>query len=1039
MALKHLNSESNSIYQLGVLRITSARSQVVAGIKYEMNLEVAQSTSCLNNNQHENQHEQHWQRPSPDTATHPLYQMFMGQGSTSGCTVDMSTQAQYTAVVVSTPWKDPPLQVVSVAPSPASLFMPGPVLFPGISAPLSVAAPLSTSAVPTTEISTVELTTATIGNATTSVEASSNGAVEMSSNMTEASAAAASPVAPATEPAPYTKGIKWSQEDVQKRCGDDSMVICMLLPMCQDGEFRVSVHGCYACVNPLTCPPNGDAAMVPIKTSTVELATDTSAAISNASIAVSNTTSDTVADAATSGNYTTAQGTLAALATKVAFLVPTPPPTAPTPAPPTPPPSPLTWKEENASVRVEKSAMHEGATEQWAVAHEDWDQLKTGEEKAIEVEDGRDGCAVVTNGGFFNPETGACLGNLISEGKIVRLDEHRRTVQMGMREGNYVVGYLTPEELTSTEHPFEELISGLVWLVRDGESHVDEDVKYSEDMSIQTTGDSFVTVKSARTAVGFDKEGRIMVLQMDGKTWERGLDLREMAKLLIRLGAWQAINLDGGGSGSMSVYGEMISTPTEACHAHLDEDGGMVGAFTDPILEKGDWDKYFRCEKEVGTITCIHSAPHAVGSSGEDGAEGKGAVARESAPQGTTAQGGKEAAMQDGLRVAKLQQQVQKKKDKLTKLKGELQQEEQETKAADAKVAAMKHEMVTLHMNQTALRGQLHREQQAKLAAIKELGQSMLVLRANLTIESSARQKAEAALRLERGVAAQENRTEQRMEKKEQYEEKEQAQTEAVAVVLARNLSMSAKRRKSVERDIVVVNEQLVAARKNASEVAVAMSRVQLAKMRAEARTRRAEEAKTAEHTLRMRSEHLELYALNLTNKAVSRLQKIRVQNLHAQMEARAATKSAAKAAAKQATAEEDSERMKAKLYKAEQAKTAAEMSKMEEANSLAEAKKKVVSKQVELQHQNSRDVGITTVLGACLVVSLGFNLALWMRSRASGQSSSGGPHLGRDFRSLAPGSSSENFEMGSVGGEYDDDMELDFDEDFDEVDEEGV
>ena len=150
---------------------------------------------------------------------------------------------------------------------------------------------------------------------------------------------------------------------------------------------------------------------------------------------------------------------------------------------------------------------------------------------------------------------------------------------------------------------FFVLVTGLVWLVRDGESHVDEDVKYSEDMSIQTTGDGFVTVKSARTAVGFDRHGQMMVLQMDGKTWERGLDLHQMAKLLVHLGAYHAVNLDGGGSGSMSVNGRLVSTPTEACHAHKDEDGGMVGAFTDPILPQGEWDNYFRCEKEVATIT----------------------------------------------------------------------------------------------------------------------------------------------------------------------------------------------------------------------------------------------------------------------------------------------------------------------------------------------------------------------------------------------------------------------------------------------------
>jgi len=41
-------------------------------------------------------------------------------------------------------------------------------------------------------------------------------------------------------------------------------------------------------------------------------------------------------------------------------------------------------------------------------------------------------------------------------------------------------------------------------------------------LSIAGTLDYFVRVQSARTAVGHDKEGRIIVVQVDGKTGRSG-------------------------------------------------------------------------------------------------------------------------------------------------------------------------------------------------------------------------------------------------------------------------------------------------------------------------------------------------------------------------------------------------------------------------------------------------------------------------------------------------------------------------------------
>jgi hypothetical protein len=65
----------------------------------------------------------------------------------------------------------------------------------------------------------------------------------------------------------------------------------------------------------------------------------------------------------------------------------------------------------------------------------------------------------VTNAGFFNTTSTDCYGNLISQGRVVRVSDSHVT-NFGMRNGSFVIGYLTPEEVTSQENPFQVLGRG---------------------------------------------------------------------------------------------------------------------------------------------------------------------------------------------------------------------------------------------------------------------------------------------------------------------------------------------------------------------------------------------------------------------------------------------------------------------------------------------------------------------------------------------------------------------------------------------------
>jgi hypothetical protein len=196
-------------------------------------------------------------------------------------------------------------------------------------------------------------------------------------------------------------------------------------------------------------------------------------------------------------------------------------------------------------------------------------------------------CVTSTNAGFFNMNDGECYGNLISDGKILQAPG-LQNVNFGVRkDGSIVTGYLSKESVTSESNPFLNLIAGLVWLVRKGKNYVDESLKI-ENMTFQTTGDSFATVLSARTAVGHDAKGRIFLVQVDGKTGKRGINLYDLADYLIEIGLVNAVNLDGGGSSTFVVNGTLANAPSDEC---------TQNPFNIPDSS---------CERKVTSIICIH-------------------------------------------------------------------------------------------------------------------------------------------------------------------------------------------------------------------------------------------------------------------------------------------------------------------------------------------------------------------------------------------------------------------------------------------------
>ena len=65
-----------------------------------------------------------------------------------------------------------------------------------------------------------------------------------------------------------------------------------------------------------------------------------------------------------------------------------------------------------------------------------------------------------------------------------------------------------------------------------------------------------------RTAAGITPEGDLILLLVDGRQLiSRGVDLPELANIMLELGCVDAINLDGGGSSSLAVNGILLNRP----------------------------------------------------------------------------------------------------------------------------------------------------------------------------------------------------------------------------------------------------------------------------------------------------------------------------------------------------------------------------------------------------------------------------------------------------------------------------------------------
>jgi hypothetical protein len=99
-------------------------------------------------------------------------------------------------------------------------------------------------------------------------------------------------------------------------------------------------------------------------------------------------------------------------------------------------------------------------------------------------------------------------------------------------------------------------IGGGPWLVKDGRPYV--------DMHAQSFSGRSLGYREPRSAVGITPDGKLLLVAVDGRRRgvSVGMTLNELAGLMRKLGAVQAMNLDGGSSTQMAVYGKTVNLPS---------------------------------------------------------------------------------------------------------------------------------------------------------------------------------------------------------------------------------------------------------------------------------------------------------------------------------------------------------------------------------------------------------------------------------------------------------------------------------------------
>lgn len=204
---------------------------------------------------------------------------------------------------------------------------------------------------------------------------------------------------------------------------------------------------------------------------------------------------------------------------------------------------------------------------------------------------GRTGAVVAVNGGYYRmgEDPSRHVGLLYIEGSAVEpsfesivREETRYPIARAAfgitHDGRYDIAWVAsrndslfewrrpPLNIDGEPAPPLDFLAARLWEMRDalaaGPSLLSRgriDITTDEEVFFGST----IPRVHPRTAVGYTGSGALIILVVDGRqAASRGVNLVELATLMRDLDCEEAINLDGGGSSTLVVNGELLNRPT---------------------------------------------------------------------------------------------------------------------------------------------------------------------------------------------------------------------------------------------------------------------------------------------------------------------------------------------------------------------------------------------------------------------------------------------------------------------------------------------
>jgi exopolysaccharide biosynthesis protein len=125
----------------------------------------------------------------------------------------------------------------------------------------------------------------------------------------------------------------------------------------------------------------------------------------------------------------------------------------------------------------------------------------------------------------------------------------------------------------------EDITNGVPQLIKNGKI----DITWEQEKSSK----SFVETRHPRTAVAKLKDGKFLMITVDGRSESSGgIGLHDLAALLLEFGAVEAMNLDGGGSTTMFLDGKVVNHPSDKEGERKVSDAILVSLRKKVVLKK---------------------------------------------------------------------------------------------------------------------------------------------------------------------------------------------------------------------------------------------------------------------------------------------------------------------------------------------------------------------------------------------------------------------------------------------------------------------